>query len=104
MEGLRERDGSGEGHILSRYAPRLSRKGALRAGSSINAPLRDNRGGGGGGGGGGLSRKCVLSSLLYQPFLLNCSNFGVEKIIERNLNLKEKKGRLYETFLFVQNK
>ena len=44
--------------------PRLSRKGALRAGSSINAPLRDNRGGGG----GGLSRKGVLSSLLYQPF------------------------------------
>ena len=28
--------------------PRLSRKGALRAGSSINAPIRDNRGGGGG--------------------------------------------------------
>ena len=27
--------------------PGLSRKGALRAGSSINAPLRDNRGGGG---------------------------------------------------------
>ena len=25
----------------------LSRKGALRAGSSINAPIRDNRGGGG---------------------------------------------------------
>ena len=43
--------------------PRLSRKGGLRAGSSINAPIRDNRGGG-----GGLSRKGVLSSLLYQPF------------------------------------
>ena len=45
-------------------SPRLSRKGALRAGSSIIAPLRDNRGGGG----GGLSRKGVLSSLPYQPF------------------------------------
>ena len=40
--------------------PRLSRKGALRAGGSINAPLRDNR--------WGLSRKGVLSSFLYQPF------------------------------------
>ena len=50
MEGLRERDG--DGHTLSRQAPppprRLSRKGGFRAGSSINAPLRDNRGGGGG--------------------------------------------------------
>ena len=27
-----------------KFAPRLSRKSALRAGSSINAPLRDNRG------------------------------------------------------------
>ena len=35
--------------------PRLSRKGALRAGSSINAPLRDN----GGGGGGLVSKGCV---------------------------------------------
>ena len=42
--------------------PRLSRKGALRAGSSINAPLRDNR--------GGLSRKGVLSRLVYQLFLM----------------------------------
>ena len=35
--------------------PRLSRTGALRAGSSINAPLRDNRGGGG----GLVSKGCV---------------------------------------------
>ena len=42
--------------------PRLSRKGALRAGSSINAPLRDNR--------GSLSRKGVLSRLVYQLFLM----------------------------------
>ena len=39
--------------------PRLYRKGGLRAGSLINASLRDNWGGG-----GGLSRKGVLSSLL----------------------------------------
>ena len=42
------RGGSGDGHTLSRSPP-LSRKGVLRAGSSINAPPRDNRGGGGGG-------------------------------------------------------
>ena len=60
-----ERGGSGDGRTLSREAPppRLSRMGALRAGSLISAPIRDNRGGG-----GDLSRKGVLSSLLYQPF------------------------------------
>ena len=56
------------GHTLSRQPPPpgLSRKGGLRAGSSINALLRDNRGGGG----GGLSRKGVLSRLVYQLFLM----------------------------------
>ena len=56
--------GVGTGTPFRDKPPRLSRKGALRAGSSINAPIRDNRGGG-----GGLSRKGVLSSLLYQPFI-----------------------------------
>ena len=52
MEGLRERDGDGMGMGTGTPfrdkpppPPRLSRKGGLRAGSSINAPLRDNRGG-----------------------------------------------------------
>ena len=48
MEGLWERDGNGvgvgTGTPFRDKPPRLSRKGALRAGSSINAPLRDNRG------------------------------------------------------------
>ena len=52
MEGLWERSGNGKGvgtgTPFRDKPPRLSRKGALRAGSSINAPLRDNRGGGGG--------------------------------------------------------
>ena len=56
-------EGVGTGTPFRDKPPRLSRKGALRAGSSINAPLRDNRGG------GGLSRKGVLSRLLYQPFI-----------------------------------
>ena len=66
MEGLREWDGDGMGMGTGTPfrdkppPPRLSRKGGLRAGSSINAPLRDTR--------GGLSRKGVLSSLLYHPF------------------------------------
>ena len=69
MEGLWKRGENGMGAGTGTPfrdkppPPRLSRKGALRAGSSINAPLRDNRGGG-----GGLSRKGVLSRLLYQPF------------------------------------
>ena len=52
-----ELDGCGEGHTLSKQpgGGGLSGKGALRAGSSINAPLRDNRGGG-----GGLSGKGAL--------------------------------------------
>ena len=41
----RER-GRGHPFEISPPPPRLSRKGALRAGSSINAPIRDNRGGG----------------------------------------------------------
>ena len=53
MEGLWERGGNGmgagTGTPFRDKPPRLSRKGALRAGSSINAPLRDNRGEGGGG-------------------------------------------------------
>ena len=57
-----ERDGNGVGVGTGTPfrdkppPPRLSRKGALRAGSSINAPLRDNRGGGGG---GLVSKGCV---------------------------------------------
>ena len=54
-----ERDGNGvgvgTGTPFRDKPPRLSRKGALRAGSSINAPLRDNRGGGG----GLISKGCV---------------------------------------------
>ena len=55
-------DGSGRGTGMGAPfrdkppPPRLSRKGALRAGSSINAPIRDN---GGGGGGGLISKGCV---------------------------------------------
>ena len=55
MEGLRGRDWSGVGAGTGTPfrdkppPPQLSRMGALRAGSSISAPLRDNRGGGGGG-------------------------------------------------------
>ena len=60
MEGLRERDG--DGHTLSRQAPPVVSKGWVESGEFLNAPLRDNRG-------GGLSRKGVLSSLLYQLFL-----------------------------------
>ena len=59
--------GAGRAHPFEISSPhRLSRKGALRAGSTINAPIRDNRGGGGGE--GGFSRKGLLSRLLYQPF------------------------------------
>ena len=49
-------EGVGTGTPFRDKPPRLSRKGALRAGSSINAPLRDNRGGGGG---GLVSKGCV---------------------------------------------
>ena len=38
-------EGVGTGTPFRDKPPRLSRKGALRAGSSINTPLRDNRGG-----------------------------------------------------------
>ena len=61
-----ERVGDGSRRWTGTGAPfrdklsRLYRKGGLRAGSSINAPLRDK------GGGGGLSRKSVCSSLLNQ--------------------------------------
>ena len=45
--GGRERDGNGQGAVTGApfrdKPPSLSRKGALRAGSSINAPIRDNR-------------------------------------------------------------
>ena len=52
--------GMGTGTPFRDKPPRLSRKGGLRVGSSINAPLRDNR--------GGLSRKGVLSRLMFQLF------------------------------------
>ena len=55
------RDGDGDGHTLSRQAPPVVSKGWVESGEFLNAPLRDNR--------GGLSRKGVLSSLLYQLFL-----------------------------------
>ena len=63
-EGNGEGTGTGAPFPDKPPPPRLSRKGALRAGSSINAPIRDNRGEG-----GGFSRKGVLSSLLYQLFV-----------------------------------
>ena len=44
--------------------PRLSRKGALRAGSSINAPFETT---GGGGGGGLLSKGCARPRSLPAP-------------------------------------
>ena len=104
MEGVRERGGNGvgvgTGTPFRDKPPRLSRKGALRAGSSINVPLRDNRV-------GGSSRvvcwvvfrqrfyKIVLIfSLFFSSFHLAGSSFlfkdGVEKIIERNLKRKER--------------
>ena len=63
--------GAGTGTPFRDKPPRLSRKGALRAGSSVNnAPLRDNRGGGG----GLVSKGCVEYSSV-SAVLLNCTNF-----------------------------
>ena len=72
MGGGTERRGSGDGRTPGAPfrdnpppPPRLSRKGALESGEfNKRTPSRQP-----GGGGGGLSRKGVLSSLLYQPFI-----------------------------------
>ena len=123
MGGLREQSGDGMGTgtgapFRDKPPPRLSRKGALRAGSSINAPLRDNRG-------ACLERVCsvvfcisrfyeivlifffIFYEIVLAFFHLAGSSFlfrdGVAEIIERNLKRKERE-IIYETFLFVQNK
>ena len=56
-------DGDGGGHTLSRQAPPVVSKGWVESGEfNKRATSRQP------GGGGGLSRKGVLSRLLYQPF------------------------------------
>ena len=103
-----ERDGSGDGQGTpfrdKPPPPPVVSKGCVESGEfNKRATSRQP---------GGLSRKGVLSRLLYQPFykivqMFSSFLFSLRWCGKDNRTQSKKKGRLlytYETFLFVQNK